>query len=274
MTDTTVIIGGAGKTGARVAEGLAVRGKPVRAASRSTPIPFDWDRPATWGAALAGARQAYVTFQPDLAVNGAADAIAELARIAMREGVAHMVLLSGRGEPGAQRAEQALIASGIGWNVVRASWFMQNFSEGAFVEGIRAGLLALPAGEVPEPFVDADDIADVAVATLTTPQLRDRIFEVTGPRALAFAEAVAEIARATGREIAYRQIGLTEFRADLAPYLPGPVIDLLGELFTEVLDGRNIATTEGIEQALGRPARDFADFTARVAASGMWRQAA
>ena len=274
MTDTTVIIGGAGKTGARVAEGLAVRGKPVRAASRSTPIPFDWDRPATWGAALAGARQAYVTFQPDLAVDGAADAIAELARIAMREGVAHMVLLSGRGEPGAQRAEQALIASGIGWNVVRASWFMQNFSEGAFVEGIRAGLLALPAGEVPEPFVDADDIADVAVATLTTPQLRDRIFEVTGPRALAFAEAVAEIARATGREIAYRQIGLTEFRADLAPYLPGPVIDLLGELFTEVLDGRNIATTEGIEQALGRPARNFADFTARVANSGIWRQAA
>lgn len=267
MDDITLIIGAGGKTGSRVAK--RIKGQ-VRGVSRATPLPFDWRDRRTWAPALRGTTRAYVTFQPDLAVDGADADIAELARLGREEGLDHMVLLSGRGEPGAQRAERALIESGLGWNVVRGSWFAQNFSEGVFADGIRAGLLALPAGAVPEPFIDADDIADVATATLTTPTLRNRVFEVTGPSALTFAEAVDIIARAAGRPVAYQQISPTAFADSLTPYLPPEMIALLISLFTEVLDGRNIAPAEGVQQALGRPPRDFADFARHAATTGVW----
>ena len=189
-----LIIGGAGKTGARVNALLRASGVPTRPVSRSTPVPFDWTRPETWPAALAGVSMAYVTYQPDLAVEGATEAIAEVSRLARENGLERVVLLSGRGEPGAQRAEAALQQSGVPWTIVRASWFDQNFSEGYLLDGVLAGEIALPAGAVPEPFIDADDIAEVVVAALTDRRHAGKLYEVTGPRALTFAQAVAEIA--------------------------------------------------------------------------------
>jgi uncharacterized protein YbjT (DUF2867 family) len=266
-----LIIGGAGKTGVRVNALLQARGLATRTVSRSTAIPFDWTRPETWPAALDGVSRAYVTYQPDLAVEGATEAIAGLSRIACEKGLEQVVLLSGRGEPGAQRAEAALQASGVPWAVVRASWFNQNFSEGYLLDGVLAGEIALPAGSVPEPFVDADDIAEVVVAALTQARHANKLFEVTGPRALTFAEAVAEIANAAGRPISYRQISPADFTAGMRPFVPDEIIQLLHELFTVVLDGRNSGVMHGVEAALGRPARDFSDYARNTAATGVWR---
>jgi uncharacterized protein YbjT (DUF2867 family) len=266
-----LIIGGAGKTGARVNALLQARGVPTRAVSRSTPVPFDWTRPETWAAAFAGVSAAYVTYQPDLAVEGASAAIAGVARLARENALERLVLLSGRGEPGAQRAEAALQQSGVAWTVVRASWFNQNFSEGYLRDGVLAGEIALPAGAVPEPFVDADDIAEVAAAALTDRRHAGKLYEVTGPRALTFAQAVAEIAAAADRPIQYRQITTEEFTAGLRPHLSADMIALMLELFTTVLDGRNSTVAHGVEQALGRPARDFSDYARRTAATGAWR---
>jgi uncharacterized protein YbjT (DUF2867 family) len=266
-----LIIGGAGKTGLRVNTLLQARGLPTRAVSRSTPIPFDWTRPETWAPALDGVSKAYVTFQPDLAVPGAAEAIAELSGMAQEKGLERVVLLSGRGEPGAQRAEAALQQSGAPWTIVRASWFNQNFSEGYLVDGVLAGEIALPASPTPEPFIDVDDIADVVVAALTDDRHANRLYEVTGPRALTFAEAVAEIAAATGRPIRYSQISFGDFAdGSRAAGVPDDVIELLEELFTVVLDGRNSQMMHGVEEALGRPARDFADYARAAAATGVW----
>jgi uncharacterized protein YbjT (DUF2867 family) len=186
--------------------------------------------------------------------------------------VEQVVLLSGRGEPGAQRAEAALQAAGVPWTIVRASWFNQNFSEGYLVDGVRAGELALPAGPVPEPFIDVDDIADIVVAALTDERHVNKLYEVTGPRALTFAEAVAEIAAAVGRPMRYRQVPPEAFAAAMQQAgVPADIIALLDELFTVVLDGRNAQVMPGVEQALGRPARDFADYARRAAAAGAWR---
>ena len=265
-----LIVGGAGKTGARVNALLRASGVPTRPVSRSTPVPFDWTRPETWPAALAGVSMAYVTYQPDLSVEGASGAIAEVGRLARANGLERVVLLSGRGEPGAQRAEAALQQSGVPWTIVRASWFDQNFSEGYLLDGVLAGEIALPAGAVPEPFVDADDIAEVAVAALTDRRHAGKVYEVTGPRALTFAQAVAEIA-AAGRPVRYRQIGSEEFVGGMRPHVPEEYIALLLELFSVVLDGRNSDVAHGVEQALGRPARDFADYARRTAATGVWR---
>ena len=167
-----------------------------------------------------------------------AEAIAEVSRLARANGLERIVLLSGRGEPGAQRAEAALQQSGVPWTVVQASWFDQNFSEGYLLDGVLAGEIALPVGAVGEPFIDADDIAEVVVAALTDRRHASKVYEVTGPRALTFAQAAAEIARAAGRPVHYRQIGSEQFAAGMRQHVPEEDIALLLELFTVVLDGR------------------------------------
>ena len=270
-----LIIGGLGKTGGRVDALLRSQGVTTRPVSRSTAPAFDWARRETWEQALSGARAAYIAYQPDLAVEGAVEDIGRFSRLARDQGLERLVLLSGRGEPGAQRAEQALAASGLDWAVVRAAWFAQNFSESFMAQGIPSGEIVLPVGSVREPFVDADDIAEVAAAVLTGAAPGGRVYELTGPRALSFDEAAAELAAATGRPVRLRRVGQDAFDAGLrAAGAPEALVGLLRMLFTEVLDGRNEGLAAGVEQALGRPARDFADYARAAAAAGAWDVAA
>ena len=269
--NTTLIVGGTGKTGRRVAERLQARGVPVRIGSRSSAPPFDWEAPATWEPALRGASSAYISYFPDLAAPGAPEAIAAFTGVALRNGTRRLVLLSGRGEEEAQRAEQVLQESGADWTIVRCSWFSQNFSESFFLEPVLAGEVALPAGNVPEPFVDVEDIADVAAAALTDDGHVGQLYELTGPRLLRFEDAVGEIAQATGRPIRYVPISVEEFTAGMAQAgMPDDVVGLVAYLFTEVLDGRNAHLSDGVQRALGREPRDFADFARDTAAAGVW----
>ncbi len=266
-----LIVGGAGKTGRRIETRLKARGLATRLASPSTPVRFDWQRPETWQMAFEGVSTAYMSYQPDLAVEGAAEAIAQAARLARNAGVSRLVLLSGRGEPGAQRAETALQDSGVPWVVIRSSWFAQNFSEGYLSSGIIGGEVALPAGAVREPFIDVDDIADIAVEALTAARHTGKVYEVTGPRAITFAEAVAEIAATIERPVQYTQISPIAFAAGLAADgVPDEICSLLTDLFTVVLDGRNSVPQGGVEEALGHPPRDFSDFVHAAAAAGAW----
>jgi uncharacterized protein YbjT (DUF2867 family) len=268
---TTLLIGGTGKTGRRVAERLRARGVPTVVASPSGRPRFDWDDQATWAPALEGVGAVYVTYYPDLAVPGAADRVGALAGLAVAAGAGRLVLLSGRGEEEAEHAEQALRAAGGAWTIVRSAWFAQNFSESFMLEAVLAGEVALPAGDVREPFVDADDIADVAVAALTEDGHSGRLYEVTGPRLLSFAEAVEEIAAAAGRRVRYVPISPERFRAELtAQQVPDAFVWLLGYLFAEVLDGRNAHLSDGVQRALGRQPRDFSDYARDAAASGAW----
>ena len=266
-----LIIGKNGKTGLRVEQRLQALGYATRGVSRSTEPGFDWEDQASWRAALSGIRSAYITFHPDLAIPSAEQSIRDLVALAAELGLQHLVLLSGRGEAGARRAERVLEESGLDWNVVRANWFMQNFSESFMIEGILNGELMLPAGEIVEPFVDVDDIADVAVAALTRPELRNRVFAVSGPRALTFAECVAAISEATGYPVKYTQIPLEGFIEGMrAEGAPDELLWLMRELFAVVFDGRNSSPTTGVEEALGRPATDFTEYLRKVMASGAW----
>jgi uncharacterized protein YbjT (DUF2867 family) len=272
MSDrTTLVIGGTGKTGRRVAERLWGRGLPVRLGSRSTDLRFDWNDPGTWRPALTGVHAAYVSYHPDLAIPGTADVIRALADTAVAAGVRKLVLLSGRGEPEAQRCEQAIRDSGAAWTIVRASGFCQNFSEGYLLEPILDGEIALPAGDVGEPFVDAEDVAAVAVAALSDDRHDGQEYEVTGPRLLSFAEAVAAIGAASGRQLHYVHVDIDDYVAALsAAQVPADVVALIRYLFTDVLDGRNASVQDGVRRALNRPPRDFADYARVTAASGVW----
>src|SRR5882757_9929464 len=247
----TLVLGGSGKTGRRVVERLTARNLPVRIGSRGAGVPFDWEVPATWAPALQNVNSVYVSYYPDLAAPGAVDAIAEFAELAVSTGARRLVLLSGRGEVEAQASEKALANSGADWTVVRASWFDQNFSEGYLVDAVQAGEVVLPAGNVPEPFIGVEDIADIAAVALTEDGHVGEMYEVTGPRLLTFADAVATIS----------EVGL-----------PTDVVDLLTYLFDTVLDGRNSYVSDGVERALGRSPRDFADFARTAATTGIWNQ--
>jgi uncharacterized protein YbjT (DUF2867 family) len=267
----TLVTGGTGKTGRRITDRLAARGVPVRIGSRSAERPFDWEDQATWAPALQSVGAVYISYYPDLAVPGSVEAIDRLVQLAKESGVQRLVLLSGRGEEEAERAEEVVRSSGIDSTIVRSSWFSQNFSESYMADAILAGELILPAGDVGEPFVDADDIADVAVKALTEDGHAGELYEVTGPRLLTFAEAVAEIAAATGREIRYVQVTPEVFSSALAEQgVPDDFVWLLNYLFTTVLDGRNERLTDGVQRALGRSPKDFADYARATAATGVW----
>ena len=267
-----LVIGSSGKTGRRVVARLSERNVPFRLGSRQATPTFDWSQPQSWAPALHGARAAYLTYAPDLAVPGAVDAVRTVTDLAAAAGVEHIVLLSGRGEAEAEAAGTAVQASGIPWTILRCAWFAQNFSENFFLDAVLQGEVVLPVGQVAEPFIDAEDIAEVAVAALTEPGHKGRLYELTGPRLLTFPEAVREIAAATGRALTFHSIPPEDYCAALAAAGVAPeLIWLVEYLFTTVLDGRNATVTRGVEEALGRPPRDFAEYARRTAASGAWQ---
>ncbi len=277
MTNTTnntiLVIGSTGKTGKRVADQLEARGIPVRHGSRSADIPFDWENPQTWAPALDGVDKVYITYYPDLAVPGSVDAVRGLTERAIQAGVSRLVLLSGRNEVEAERAEDVVKACGLDWTIVRAAFFAQNFSEGAWLEEVLAGSVSLPVRDVQEPFVDADDIADVVVAALTEDRHVGQLYELTGPRLLSFGEAVAEVAAAAGRPIDFVSVSIDDYVAMLAEYgMPQDFIWLLNHLFTEVL-GSKAQLADGVQRALGREPKEFADYARETAATGVWTAA-
>lgn len=266
-----VIIGKNAKTGLRVNERLQEIGIETRPVSRQTSIAFDWEKRETWSVALKGARSAYITYQPDLAVPKAEGDIQAFVEVAKAEGIEHIVLLSGRGEEGAVKAEHILINSGLQWNVVRASWFAQNFSESFMAEGVLNGELILPAGNTPEPFIDTDDIADVVVATLVDPSKRNRLYEVTGSELMTFQDCVDEISSQLGKDITFTSVSVEDYLALLrSQHVPEDYQWLLNELFTEVFDGRNSSLTHGVEEAIGRKPTLFSDYVAKTIAGGYW----
>jgi uncharacterized protein YbjT (DUF2867 family) len=279
MTNTTritdprpiLLTGGTGKSGRRVAERLEALGVAVRIGSRRADPPFDWEDPGTWAAALDGTRAVYVTFAPDIAFQGGADTVDTFVRQAVAAGARRVVLLSGRGEEAAEHAEELVKASGADWTIVRCAFFAQNFDEGLLVESVQAGALAMPAGDVAEPFLDVEDIADVVTAALTDDRHIGQLYELTGPRLLTFHQAVAEIGAAAGRPVQYVPVSSDEFVAELLGVgMPEVEAVELTRIFEAIFDGRNESLGDGVQRALGRPPRDFADYARRVAATGVW----
>lgn len=274
QTKPILVVGAKGKTGSRVATSLDAKGHAVRRGSRSSATPFDWEAPETWAPALSDAGAAYVTYFPDLAFPGAVEKLESLVETASDVGVEHLVLLSGRGEHHARMGEEVVRNSDVDFTIVRAAWFAQNFSEGYLRDPILAGVLPMPGGDIAEPIIDIDDIADVAVAALIEEGHRGKLYEVTGPRLMTFADMAGELTEAVGRPIRHIPIRFEDFRANIAQSGGDFVADVFTAIARETLDGRNAHTTDGVMQALGRPPRDFTEFAKSAARAGAWSSAA
>ncbi|WP_347923941.1 NAD(P)H-binding protein [Pontimicrobium sp. SW4] len=267
-----LVIGGTGKTGRKVAGKLMEAGHNVRIGSRFVDPIFDWNDSKTWARTLRGMDKVYITFQPDLAIPGALEAIEELTKVAKKSKVKKLVLLSGKGEREAELCEQVIIHSGIDYTIVRASWFNQNFSESFFLEPILEGFVALPQAEAKVPYVDTDDIADVVVEALLHEEHNDKIYQLTGQRQLTFKEVIQEIAEASGRDIAFTPIALPAYTSVMKQQgVANDFIWLIEYLFSEVLGNpNNSEVTNDIEKVLGRKPKDFSEYVKENAQLGVW----
>jgi len=265
-----LVIGSTGKTGRRVAQRLDERGYNVRRGSRNSKIPFDWDRPETWVKALSGVSAAYISYFPDLAFPGAPEKIKALTECAVAAGVKRLVLLSGRGETHAQRCEDIVRRCSLDFTLIRASWFAQNFSEGYLLDPMLGGVIPLPAGDVFEPIVDVDDIADVAVAALTEDRHSGELYEITGPRLLNFTDVAQILSDSSKREVRYTPITFDQFHATMTEVGGQMIADVFTGICREVLDGRNAWLGDGVQRALGREPRDFSEFCHIASDSGAW----
>lgn len=269
-----LVIGATGKTGSRVANRLDQMGLDVRRGSRGAAIPFDWDRPESFAPVLNGISRAYVTYFPDIAVPGALQKIDDLCAVAKSAGVERLVMLSGRGEHHARLGEDVVRNSGLDFTLIRSAWFAQNFSEGYLRDPILEGTLPMPGGNVREPIIDIEDIADVAVAALTEDQHAGELYEVTGPGLLTFAEMAHVLSNAIGRQIRHIPITFEDFHAGVAEAGGDAIADIFTAIARETLDGRNAKLADGVERAIGREPRDFAAFASAAARAGAWSKAA
>lgn len=269
-----LIIGGTGKTGRKVVKSLKLLNQEVRIGSRSSSPAFNWDEPDTYETALDGIDKVYITYQPDLAVPGAMKAIEKLIHVAKQKKVKKVVLLSGKGEKEAQLCEQVVIHSGLDYTIVRASWFSQNFSESFFLEPIAYGVVALPQAEAKVPYVDTNDIADVAVEALLHDEHSGKIYQLTGTKTLTFREVISEIAAATNREIDFVPISIEEYIEVLKMNgIPDDFAWLIEYLFTEVLGNPNVSEiTYDIEKVLKRKPKSFSEYVKETAATGVWNE--
>ena len=272
---TTLVLGATGKTGRRIVPRLRLRGVPVRAASRSSATPFDWNDPTGWDAALAGVDAAYVVAPTT------PGPVHDFVARAEAAGVQRLVLLSGRGADDwggsgfgddMRDAEDAVRASSLEWTVLRPTNFFQNFDEEAHHAPVVAGDLALPAGTLTDPMVDIDDVADVAATVLTEPGKHGGLtHELTAPRKLTYREAVDIIARATGRTITYTEVSPAAYAASLVEQgFDEELARVITTMYALIEGGTLAGTTDGVQTVLGREPRAFEDYVARIAATGAW----
>lgn len=272
MSKKILVIGGTGKTGRKVATRLQNKNMDVRIGSRSGNPAFDWHDKSTWDDAMKDVTGVYITYQPDLAVPGAAEAITALVQTAQKNNVQKLVLLSGKGEREAEKCEQIIINSGIDYTIVRASWFNQNFSESFFLDPILEGHVALPQADVPIPFVDTDDIADVAVEALLNEKHNGWIYQLTGPRLLTLKNVIEEVSKAAGRNINFSAISMDEYTHIMEEQnVPKDYIWLISYLFTETLGDAGVSEiSNDIEKVLGRKPKDFSEYATQTAKTGVW----
>ncbi|PSL55388.1 uncharacterized protein YbjT (DUF2867 family) [Saccharothrix carnea] len=263
MADPSILVLGAtGSTGRRVAARLSGAGHAVRRASRRGEVRFDWSDRDTWAGALAGVERVYLMAPHELPVEP------EFVHEAVASGVRRLVLLSTRGV--AEMRDERLLAAerlvrtcGVDWTVLRPDWFDQNFDEGFFRPSVLGGELVLPLGDKTQAFVDADDIAAVAVAALTEDGHEGEVYEVTGPGALSFPQALAVLTRVTGRPIRFR--GTPD---DYRAVMPADLAEEQIRAWDALGDGE---PTDTVAQVTGREPKSFHDYAVAAWEAGAWR---
>lgn len=276
--DTTLVIGATGTTGSRVVSRLAAGGHRVKAAGRRAPtvagshgVRFDWADPTTFDEALSGTDRVYLI--PPIGSSEPAAAMLPFLGRARTAGVRRAVLLSSSaipaGGPATGRIHEALPGLFDEWAVLRPSWFMQNFTgDHPHARSIRAeGTVSTATGAGRVGFVDADDIAAVAVHALTDDRAPNTDLVITGPQALSYDDIAAVVTGVTGREVTHRRLTYEQMRDRLAPTMPVEFAAMLAGLDRAIAEGSEDRTTDTVHRLTGRPPGTFRAFAERELAA-------
>lgn len=275
MTSVVTVLGATGTTGRLVAQHVLEAGHGIRRASRTSPVRFDWDAPTTWAPAVSGATAVYLV--PDERPGGVAR-LTSFLRICRAAGVERAVLLSARDWidadlPAGHEREAAVEASGLAWTILRPAWFAQDFlTMQCFAAGVRAGRLPYNSGTGAVAFVDAADIADVAVAALTAPGHAERRYELSGLSPVTMPAAARTLSEALERPVEAVPMRIDDYAAHLRElrYDDAGVHAMV--FFSRAARAGELSyLSSGTLEALGRPARSFAEFVTGAARSPSWR---
>ncbi|TWV31230.1 ergot alkaloid biosynthesis protein [Streptomyces misionensis] len=265
---TILVIGATGTTGSRTVVRLTAAGHRVRAAGRratavagAEPVVFDWYDPATHAAALDGADRAYLI--PPVGDPDPAAVMLPFLRRARAAGVCRAVLLSSsavpEGGPAVGKVHQVLPELFEQWAVLRPSWFMQNFT-GTHPHAVsirEEGVIRTATGSGRVGFVDAEDIAAVAVRALTDERAPGTDLVLTGPEALGHDDIAAIVTEVTGRPVVHHRLSFEQMRDRLAEHLPMEFAALLAGLDRAIAEGAEDRVTDTVERVTGRPPGSF-----------------
>ncbi|GAA2086040.1 NAD(P)H-binding protein [Streptomyces albiaxialis] len=260
---TVLVTGATGTTGSRVVAALAETGRPVRAASRTAPVPFDWYDPATHDPALAGAEAVYLV--PPVGATHPGEVMLPFLARARKAGVRRAVLLSSSpiepGGPATGPVHEALPEEFEEWAVLRPSWFMQNFTgDHLQAESVRAhGEIVSATGSGRVGFIDADDIAAVAAHALTVPEPPNTDWILTGPEALSYDDIARTLTELTGREVRHRSLTAEELKKRWARDVPENFAGILAEIDRTIAGGAEDRVTDAVARLTGRAPRSFAE---------------
>jgi uncharacterized protein YbjT (DUF2867 family) len=269
---TALILGGSGRTGSLIAEQLTNRGVQARTASRhGSDLLFDWDKPNTYAAALAGADRVYLV-TPTMRIRYV-DPVAIFLDLAEAAGVGHVTLLSTyNGDRAPQDVDVAAVEAevanrgGFTHTILRPAWVMQNFTDEHLP--IVDGLLIVPSGGGSEAFVDAPDIAEVAVETLLDPaEHAGAAYSLTGPEALTFDDVARTIASVSRRSVMYQDIDQEAWiNGAITAGVPAEYAKMLQWLTGAIIAGQGSTPSGDVETVIGRPATSFEAFAQRSTA--------
>mgnify|MGYP001604094834 CR=1 FL=1 len=268
MTDSVLVTGGTGKTGRRVADLLRGRGIAARVGTRSPvssdQVRFDWTDAGSFVDAILDVRAVYM-----VAPTGAADPLDAMRPFidkAIGAGVARVVLLSSsmleEGGPLMGAVYAYLKAEAPGWTALRPSWFMQNFSEQQHLDTILAeGRIYSATEDGRVPFIDAGDIAAVAVEALLDDDFGNGDLILTGPETLSYDEVAKMISVSSGRPVAHNRLGLEELTSRFeAIGIPGAFAQALAGMDGAIAHGAEDRVTDTVEAVTGRRPKTFAEF--------------
>jgi uncharacterized protein YbjT (DUF2867 family) len=271
-TPTVLALGGTGTTGSRLVAKLAELGLSVRTAARhGADVRFDWNDSTTHRPALEGVDRVYL-MTPVMGQAELTDLVGTFLDQAAAAGVQHVTYLSAYGmdqappEVGPRAVELDLLGrTDFTHSIVRPAWFMQNFSEGHLVPV--DGFITVPTGEGTEAFVDVEDIAAVAAATLADPGAHvGAAYAPTGPEAMTVGDAAHVIATITGQPIKHADIDRKAWiQASIAAGLPADYSGMLALLTETIASGHGSQPNDDVAKVTGRPPTTFTDYVRRTA---------
>ncbi|MET7292472.1 NmrA family NAD(P)-binding protein [Streptomyces griseoloalbus] len=274
-----LVIGATGTTGSRTAARLLAAGHRVRAAGRrGVALPgaeaarFDWYDPATHDDALTGTDRVYLV--PPIGDPDPAAVMLPFLERARTLGLRRAVLLSSsavpEGGPAVGTVHQALPSLFDEWAVLRPSWFMQNFT-GTHLHATtirETGTFATAAGDGRVAYVDADDIAAVALHALTDTDAPNTDLVLTGPEALTHDDIATTLTEVTGRPVTHHRLTVAQLRDRLTELagIPPEFASLLADMDRAIAHGAEDRTTNTVHHLTGHPPHDFRTVAEREAA--------